>query len=96
MSLAIPVEQCAIANNTTKFSDQEIWSALIEVEKTLPIDIGLDYFIGNQGKLSLYAKNDDKWIGHQYFSLFGFSLFGVENLTKYFTNLLSEHRKVAV
>lgn len=90
MSLAIPVEQCAIANNTTKFSDQEIWSALIEVEKTLPIDIGLDYFIGNQGKLSLYAKNDDKWIGHQYFSLFG-----VENLTKYFTNLLSEHRKVA-
>lgn len=86
MSLAIPVE--TIANNTTKFSDQEIWSALIKIEKTLPVDIGLDYFIGSEGRLNIYAKADDKWLGYE-----DFSLVGTEDLDKYFNNLLSDYRE---
>ena len=78
----------AIANNTTKFTDHEIWSALIEVEKTLSVEIGLDYFIGNEGRLNVYAKDDDKWLGYE-----DFSLAGVENLDKYFNNLLSDYRE---
>lgn len=78
----------AIVSNSTIFTDKEIWLALIEVEETLPVDIGLDYFVGNVGRLNIYAKDDDKWLGYE-----DFSLVGVENLTEYFTDLLSEYKE---
>lgn len=85
MSKMTPLQEVAAIHNTSNYT--KLYDALIEVEEKLTVEISTDWVDINKGRLTLWDKDSDKFLGFQ-----EFDLTGVKDLSEYFANLLDEFR----
>ena len=85
MSKMTPLQEVAALDHITICT--KLYKALTEVEETLTVEISTDWFIRNKGRLTIWDKDSDKWLGFQ-----KFDLTGVKDLPEYFANLLDEFK----
>lgn len=80
-----PLQEVAAIDNTRIYS--KLYDVLTEVEEKLTVEISTDWVNNNKGRLSLWDKDSDKFLGFQ-----EFDLTGVKDLSEYFANLLDEFK----